>query len=122
MDEKMKRDTEIAAIIDPMLARKAAEHEENIARGGEFACATKLYQIHWERLVGHIAVYREEIETRIRAEARAEALREAAERAVSWYRSGQIIPAHKESYSIKQLRTAILADEPKEERGAEVGE
>ena len=50
---------------------------------------------------------------RVRAEARAEALKEAADRAVTWYRQGQLIPAHKDSFAIKQLRAAILADEPK---------
>lgn len=54
----------------------------------------------------------------VRAEARAEALLKAAERAVAWYRKGQIIPAHINSYAIKELRAAILADEPKERDGA----
>ena len=49
------------------------------------------------------------------ARIRAEALKEAADRAVTWYRQGQLIPAHKDSFAIKQLRAAILADEPKEE-------
>ena len=55
-------------------------------------------------------------DARIRAEARAEAMKEAADRAVTWYRQGQLIPAHKDSFAIKQLRAAILADEPKEDR------
>lgn len=38
---------------------------------------------------------------------RAATLKEAADRAVAWYRSGQIIPAHMESFSIKTLRAAI---------------
>ena len=42
---------------------------------------------------------------------RATILAEAAERAVAWYRQGQIIPAHKESYAIKQLRAAIMEAE-----------
>lgn len=44
-------------------------------------------------------------------EAVREALEKAAERAVAWYRSGQLIPAHLESFSIKTLRTTILGEE-----------
>ncbi len=54
---------------------------------------------------------------RIRAEARAEALRDAADRAIAWYRAGQLIPAHKESFAIKGLRAAILADKPNDRDG-----
>jgi hypothetical protein len=38
---------------------------------------------------------------------RAAILKEAADRAVEWYRRGQIIPAHLNSLAIKELRAAI---------------
>lgn len=43
--------------------------------------------------------------------------RECADRAVAWYRAGQLIPAHKESFAIKQLRAAILGVEPARDDG-----
>ena len=35
-------------------------------------------------------------------------IRECADKAEAWYRSGQMIPAKKETYDIKQLRAAIM--------------
>lgn len=39
---------------------------------------------------------------------REETARKCAEAAIAWYRSGQLIPAHTESFSIKTLRAAIM--------------
>ena len=41
---------------------------------------------------------------------RAATLKEAADRAEAWYRSGQIIPAHTNSLAIRELRAAIEGD------------
>ena len=77
-----------------------------------------IQSIELDLLAGNVTIgLIDEYNEAIRREARAEALREAADMAVAWYRQGQIIPAHKESYAIKSLRAAILADEPAQDDG-----
>jgi len=41
---------------------------------------------------------------------RASILKEAADRAVAWYRSGQLIPAHTNSLAVRELHAAIEGD------------
>lgn len=55
--------------------------------------------------------------------AREEMARKCADAAIAWYRSGQLIPAHTESFSIKTLRAAILQAEPAQDDGKpEIGD
>jgi hypothetical protein len=47
----------------------------------------------------------------IRAEARAEALQDAADRAIAWYQERQVVPTTFETRYMKELRAAITQEE-----------
>lgn len=86
--------------------------KETLAAGPTLAEVIRMRKQEYDKL----RVTLKERDARIRAEARAEALKEAKRKALAWWFDPNT-PSTPEA-----MGAAILADEPKEERGAEVGD